>query len=309
MLAELGDEVRKSSGGEVAQAVRSAFAEALESVKSSLDATGERIVERHREEITRLGEEVRRSGGDQLSAAVRTAMGDALDAIKSALETASERIAERNREDVAKLGDAVRSYLAEFAEEDMVGRAGLAKSIKIGMADLAEKSRCSLSELQEALAPRTEGELRDTVVFHPEPIPDPAFDSAGKVGAFPRAVGDEVARRISISDCYAAQAADDSMAPLACEGHTLLVSRSVPVKNGDLVLAQLDDDQWVFRRYVQRGGLHQLQSLNPQLGLPAVVLDGPPQRVHVVVGVIFGSAQVRARLAAEASAAAGAGSD
>jgi hypothetical protein len=227
--------------------------------------------------------------------------------VSEVLESAAERAAAVTREDIAKLGELIRNSLSEFSEEDMVGRAGLAKSVKIGMADLAEKNRRAIDELRAALTEASGKGGAGTISFHPEPIPDPDFESSGKVGAFPRDFEEDEGRRISVPDCYAAVVNDDSMAPLACEGHTLVVSRGVPARNGDLVLAQSEDGSWVFRRYVKRGEQHQLQSLNPQLGLPAVVLESLPQRMHVVIGVLFGSPVVRAELEAEAAAAAGAG--
>jgi len=222
--------------------------------------------------------------------------------IAEALTPLIESVRQESRSGRSELMDQIRNALAEFSEEDMVGRAGLAKSLKIGMADLAEKNRRSLAEIKEMLSGASGG-AGDTVTFHPEPVPDQAFATAGEVGAFPRPLSEGAARRISLGDCYAAQVNDDSMAPLACEGQTLLVSRSLPVRNGDMVIAQLADGRWVFKRYVLREGQHQLQSTNPVLGLPAVVLTEPPQQLHAVVGVVFGRALARVPQGAAASSA------
>jgi hypothetical protein len=317
---------------ELAEAVRGSMAALAQSLKDWSDRTPDRpAAETDAGLATNVGEridsfrdemkgalasfaETVASSGSAGAAAGEGASGQAaaavLESIKSALESAAERMAEATREDIAKLGEMIRSSLSDFSEEDMVGRAGLAKSLKIGMADLAEKNRRTMEELRAALAAGASGAKGgsgDLVSFHPEPIPDPSFESSGKVGAFPRDFEEDEGRRISVPDCYAAVVNDDSMAPLACEGHTLLVSRAVSPRNGDLVLAQSEEGRWVFRRYVKREDQHQLQSLNPQLGLPAVVLEDAPQRMHVVVGVLFGSPVVRAELEAEAAAAAGAG--
>jgi phage repressor protein C with HTH and peptisase S24 domain len=221
------------------------------------------------------------------------------------LKSLLEKMAEENRVGRAEQVDVIRNALAEFSEEDMVGRAGLAKSLKVGMADLAEKNRRVLEDLNKGLAQRPAGE-GDTVTFHPDPVADQAFETVGAVGAFPQLLVEGAARQISVSDCYAAQVNDDSMAPLACEGQTLLVSRSLPAKNGDLVIVQLADGRWVFKRFVLRGDQHQLLSVNAQLGLPTIVLAEPPAQIHVVVGVIFGRALARApQQTATSSAAVG----
>ncbi len=219
------------------------------------------------------------------------------------LKALLESMAEENRSGRTGQLEAIRNALAEFSEEDMAGRAGLAKSLKIGMADLAEKIRRALEEIKSGLAerPLSEG---DTVTFHPDPVAAQSFEMVGAVGAFPRLLFEGASRQIRVSDCYAAQVNDDSMAPLACEGHTLLVNRSLPAKNGDLVIVQLAAGRWVFKRFVLRGDQHQLQSVNLQLGLPAIVLAEPPAQMHVVVGVIFGRALARVSERTEASSAA-----
>jgi len=226
------------------------------------------------------------------------------------LQPLLEKVLEQTKSGMAEQLEAIRNALAEYSEEDMVGRAGLAKSLKIGMADLAEKNRRALTSLEANLAGGKGGQ-GDTVTFYPEPVPDQEFDSPGEVGAFVGDMDAAASRKIYISDCYAAQVNDDSMAPLVSDGQTLLVSRSLPAKNGDMVIAQLEDGRWVFKRYVRREGQDQLQSLNPQLGLPAVVLASPPAQMHVVVGVVFGRALARVSERAEASTAgaAGAGAD
>jgi hypothetical protein len=235
-----------------------------------------------------------------------TAAG-AADQMVAALQPLAERLEQATRAGRAEQLEAIRGALAEFSQEDMVGRAGLAKSLKIGMADLAEKHRRALAQLQENLSGGGRG-CSDAVSFYPESLPDRSVEVAGEVGAFPRGAGGEAARRIELTDCYAAQVNDDSMLPLAGEGQTLLISRSLPARNGDMVVARLADGRWVFKRYVVHEGRHQLQSLNPELGLPATVLDRPPHQVDVVVGVIYGRALARAPQTAGAPSTAGAGS-
>ncbi len=223
--------------------------------------------------------------------------------VVEALRPLVEGLGAESRAGRSELMDAVRNALAEFSEEDMVGRAGLAKSLKIGMADLAEKNRRSLAELKEGLAGGGAG-AGDTVTFHPEAIPEQVFATSGEVGAFPQSLSENGPRRISLADCYAAQVNDDSMVPVASDGQTLLASRNLPVRNGDMVIAQLAEGTWVFKRYVLREGQHQLQSVNPQLGLPTIILAEAPQQIHVVVAVVFGRALARVPQEAGASSAA-----
>jgi hypothetical protein len=255
-------------------------------------------------ELAALRDEVRAAlsrpsgAGEVAAAAAPAAVPD--------LQPLLEKLLAETKSGMAEQLEAIRNALAESSEEDMVGRAGLAKSLKIGMADLAEKNRRALAGLEANLTGGRTGQ-GDTVTFYPEPVPDQEFETAGDAGAFVGSMEGAEGRKIYISDCYAAQVNDDSMAPLVSDGQTLLVSRSLPARNGDMVIAQLDDGRWVFKRYVRREGQDQLQSLNPILGLPAIVLSGPPSQMHVVVGVVFGRALARVSERAEASAAGAAG--
>jgi len=283
------------------------FAETMAAARPAPVRAGVVEPEGLREEIGAALAGLREEVGSALSG-LRRETGNALARLDGSPPAEGAAPSGLSEETLLEFREEIKTALADFAEENMVGRAGLTKSLKIGMADLAEKNRRAMTELTAALegAGKSAGGA-DTISFYPQPVADQSFEAQGDAGAFVGEVGEDGGRRISVPDCYAAQVNDDSMAPLASEGQTLLVSRTLPARNGDLVLAQLDDGQWIFKRYILRGEEHQLHSINPQLGLPAIVLDAPPQRMHVVVAVLFGRVLVRAREAAESSAAAGVG--
>lgn len=334
-LAELAEAVRDAGGARapaaapagapvVAAAAAGAgpeLAEFREDIKTALARFAETMAAQGARPAAPAGvgqEGLREEIGAAL-AGLREEVGSALSGLRRETGTALARLGESppaegaapgglNEEALLEFREEIKTALADFAEENMVGRAGLTKGLKIGMADLAEKNRRAMAELTAALegANKSAGGA-DTISFYPEPVADQSFEAQGDAGAFVGEVGEDGGRRISVPNCYAAQVNDDSMAPLASEGQTLLVSRAIPARNGDLVLAQLADGTWIFKRYILRGEEHQLHSINPQLGLPAIVLNAPPQRMHVVVAVLFGRVLVRAREAAESSAAAGVG--
>ncbi len=326
-LAELAEAVRESGGAPAPAAhaagdggggdVRPALAEFREEIKTALTRFAEtlaatstpapaQITEVIRPEPTGLRDEVRtalaglRQEIGSALAGLREEIGSALAGLGS-LPTASASSSEAS---LNEFREELKTAMADAAEENMVGRAGLTKSLRIAMADLAEKNRRAMAELGQAVsAGAAEAGGDDTVSFYPQPVDDQSFESRGEAGAFRGQISENAGRTIAVPDCYAAQVNDDSMAPLASEGQSLLVSRSIAPRNGDLVLAQLADGKWVFKRYVQRGAEHQLHSINPQLALPAVVLAEPPQRMHAVVAVLFGRVLVRVPQEAETSTA------
>lgn len=82
---------------------------------------------------------------------------------------------------------------------------------------------------------------------------------------------------------------NDSLAPIAYRGQTIIISENEIINNGDLVFVKLTDKTNLFKRYYKRGKKNiELESINPTNYKPAITLtDSEIKNTYKIVGVFF----------------------